>query len=250
MRYLLYSFLALGISCGIPKKNSETKVTEPTVKETIIEEEEEVAKPVAPQNELIVVLKNAKSIDDVKSLIKNSGLTWSKMAYETDASKIAIVEVPEGKREFWINKLQESGEFRSVNSNSEENLTDIISEEKNNLLRIIKTQCFGDCPVYTVSIDKEGNVVYNGVKYVLVEGIQKFTLSEKQLQELNEKLDKKKFKSFKDVYNNPKIPDLSSTYIVHDGKQILIRLWKDIPDELIDVHEYIDGILLDKKFIE
>lgn len=248
MKYLLYSFLALGISCGIPKKSSETKLAEPTEKEITIEEE--VTKPTISQNELIIVLKNAKSIDDVKSLIKNSGLTWSKMAYETDASKIGIVEVPEGKREFWIDKLLESGEFRLVDANSKEKLTDIISEEKNNLLRITKTQCFGDCPVYTVSIDKEGNVVYNGVKYVLVKGIQKFALSKEQLQELNEKLTKKDFKSFKDAYNNPRIPDLSSTYIVHDGKQILIRLWKDIPDELIDVHEYIDGILLDKKFIE
>ncbi|WP_440069525.1 DUF6438 domain-containing protein [Tenacibaculum discolor] len=248
MKYLLYSFLALGISCGIPKKSSETKLTEPIEKETIIEEE--VTKPIASQNELIIVLKNAKSIDDVKSLIKNSGLTWSKMAYETDASKIGIVEVPEGKRDFWIDKLQESGEFRLVDANSEEKLTNIISEEKNNLLRIIKTPCFGDCPVYSVSIDKEGNVLYKGIEYVLVKGTQKFTLSEKQLQELNNKLNKKDFASFKDVYSNPKIPDLSSTYIVHDGKQILIRLWKDIPDELIDVHEYIDGILLDKKFIE
>ncbi|GFD75396.1 DUF6438 domain-containing protein [Tenacibaculum sp. SSH1-16] len=248
MKYLLYSFLALGISCGIPKKGSETKLTEPT--EKVIIAKEEATKPMASQNQLIVVLKNAKSIDDVKSLIKNSGLTWSKMAYETDASKIGIVEVPEGKRDFWIDKLQESGEFRLIDANTDEKLTNIISEEKNNLLRITKTQCFGDCPVYTVSIDKEGNVVYNGVEYVLVKGIQKFTLSEKQLQELNEKLTKKDFKSFKDAYNNPRIPDLSSTYIVHDGKQILIRLWKDIPDELIDIHEYIDGILLDKKFIE
>nr|WP_299033398.1 DUF6438 domain-containing protein [uncultured Tenacibaculum sp.] len=248
MKYLLYSFLALGISCGIPKKGSETKLAEPT--EKVIIAKEEATKPIASQNQLIVVLKNAKSIDDVRSFIKNSGLTWSKMAYETDASKIGIVEVPEGKRDFWIGKLQESGEFRLIDANTEEKLTNIISEEKNNLLRITKTQCFGDCPVYTVSIDKKGNVVYNGVEYVLVKGIQKFTLSEKQLQELNEKLAKKDFKNFKDAYNNPRIPDLSSTYIVHDGKQILIRLWKDIPDELIDIHEYIDGILLDKKFIE
>ncbi|CAM1339665.1 DUF6438 domain-containing protein [Tenacibaculum aestuarii] len=248
MKYLLYSFLVLGISCSIPKKSSETKLAEPTEKEITIEEE--VTKPTISQNELIVVLKNAKSIDDVKSLIKNSGLTWSKMAYETDASKISIIEVPEGKREFWINKLQESGEFRLIDANTEEKLTNIISEEKNNLLRIIKTPCFGDCPVYSVSIDKEGNVVYNGMEYVLVKGIQKFTLSKEQLQELNDKLTKKDFASFKDVYSNPKIPDLSSTYIVHDGKQVLIRLWKDIPDELIDVHEYIDGILLEKKFFE
>lgn len=38
MKYLLYSFLALGISCGIPKKSSDTNLTEPTEKEIIVEE--------------------------------------------------------------------------------------------------------------------------------------------------------------------------------------------------------------------
>ena len=249
MKYLFYSFLALGISCSIPKKSSEAKLTEPKEKEITIKEEK-IAKPITPQNELIVVLKNAKSIDDVKSLVNNSGLTWSKTAYDTGVSKIGIIEVPEGKREFWIGKLQESGEFRLVDINTEEKLTDIINKEKNTLLSIRKTQCFGDCPVYSVSIDKEGNVIYNGIEYVLVKGIQKFTLTKEQLNELNNKLSKKEFSSFKDVYNNPKVQDLPSTYIIHNGKQIQIRLWNGIPDELIDIHEYVEGILLNKKFFE
>ncbi|WP_428742229.1 DUF6438 domain-containing protein [Tenacibaculum sp.] len=244
MKYLLYSFLVLGISCSIPKKSSETKEKE------IIIKEEKIAKPIATQNELIVVLKNAKSINDVKSLIKNSGLTWSKMAYDTEASKIGIIKVPERKREFWVGKLQESGEFRLVDINTEEKLADIINKEKNTLLSIRKTQCFGDCPRYSVSIDKKGNVIYNGIEYVLEKGIHEFTLSEEQLKELNNKLSKKDFSSFKDVYNNPKVQDLPSTYIIHNGKQIQIRLWNGIPDELIDIHEYVEGILLNKKLIE
>lgn len=249
MKHVLYSFLALGISCGVPKKSSETNLTEPTEKEIIVEEKK-ATKPVAPQNELIIVLNNAKSIDDVKSLVKNSGLTWDKMAFETDASKIGIVKVPEGKREFWVGKLQESGEFRTVDINTEEKLAKIISEEKNSLLRIRKTPCFGECPTYSVSIDKDGNVVYNGIDYVLVKGTQSFTLTDNQLQELSEKLNKKDFASFKEVYDNPKVLDLGSTYIIHNGKQIQIRLWNNIPDELIDINEYVADILFDKKFIE
>ncbi len=248
MKYLLYSFLALGISCGIPKKSSKNKLAEPTEKEVTIEEE--VTKPTISQNELIVVLKNAQSIDDVKSLIKNSGLTWRKMAYETDASKIGIVEVPKGKRDFWIDKLQESGEFRLIDANTEEKLTNIISEEKNNLLRITKTQCFGDCPIYTIYIDKEGNVVYKGIDYVLEKGTKMFTLTNNQLQELTNKLNKANFTSFKTAYDNPNVLDLGSTFITHNGKQVQIRLWKNIPDALIDINEYIADILFEKKFIE
>ncbi len=248
MKYILYSFLALGISCGIPKKKSETKLTEPTEKETIIKEE--VTKPIVSQNELIVVLKNAQSIEDVKSLIKNSGLTWSKMAYETDSHKIGIVEVPKEKSQFWINKLQESGEFSLVDKNSEEKLTKLISEAKNTLISIKKTQCFGDCPIYAVNIDKEGNVIYKGIDYVLKKGTKKFTLTNKQLQELTDKLNNANFANFKAVYDNPEVLDLGSTYITYNGKQIQIRLWKNIPDALIDINEYIADILFEKKFIE
>ena len=44
--------------------------------------------------------------------------------------------------------------------------------------------------------------------------------------------------------------DLPSTFITHKDKQVQIRLWKGIPKNLVDVHEYVQGILLDKKFFE
>lgn len=249
MKYLSLGILLFVTMCSTPKKSNETKLDESEKSETVVKEET-VEKPKAPENELIVVLKNAKSINDVKSLVKNSGLTWSKLAYDTNASKIGIVKVPVGKREFWVNKLQETGEFRLVDINSEEKLAAIISEEKNTLLSIRKTPCFGECPVYSVKVDKEGNVTYNGVDYVLVKGIQEFKLTEEQLKELNEKLIKKGFDSFKEVYDNPKVLDLGNTFIIHDGRQVKIRLWKDIPDELVDIHEYIVDILFEKKLIE
>ncbi|CAM1349805.1 DUF6438 domain-containing protein [Tenacibaculum crassostreae] len=249
MKYISLSILLFAAMCSSPKKNNEPKLVESEEKEITVKEET-VEKPKVPENELIVVLKNAESINDIKSLVKNSGLTWSKMAYETDASKIGIVKVPVGKRKFWIDKLQQTDEFRLVDINTDETLAKAISEEKNNLLSIRKTPCFGECPVYSVKIDKEGNGVYNGVDYVLVKGIQEFTLSDKQLKELNNRLATKGFDSFKKVYDNPKVLDLGNTYIVHDGKQVKIRLWKDIPDELINIHEYVLDILFEKEFIE
>ncbi|WGH76592.1 DUF6438 domain-containing protein [Tenacibaculum tangerinum] len=246
MKYLFYAFLALLSMCNTPK-SSENESAEPPLKEIT---PEKVVMPATTENELIVVLKNTDNINEVKELIRNSGLTWNNTPYNTEATTIGIIKVPDGKRDFWKNKLQESNEFRFIEKNTEEKLTDLISEEKNNLLRITKTPCFGDCPVYTVAIDKEGNVVYNGIQYVLVQGAQEFKLSKEQLQELNDKLLKKEFSSFKKVYDNPEVLDLGSTYIVYDGKQVTVRLWKDIPKELIDIHEYVDGILYDKKFFE
>ncbi|QXP72420.1 hypothetical protein H0I31_01580 [Tenacibaculum sp. AHE15PA] len=122
--------------------------------------------------------------------------------------------------------------------------------KENNLVNIRKTPCFGDCAVYNVTIDKKGNVTFNGIEYVLEKGIHTFKLSDKDFKKLNDMFTTNGFNSFKTVYDNTKISDLPSTFITHNNKQIKIRLWKDIPDELINIHEYIEELLLDKNLIE
>lgn len=253
MKYFLYTFLFVMISCSVPSKKSEikteieTEITEEKTSEPVIEKEEIIEKI---KHQLIVVLKNPNSINDVKSLVQNSGLKWNETAYDTDVTKIGVIEVPAEKIDFWKNKLQESNEFSTIEKHSDETLTALINKEKNVLLRIQKTPCFGDCAVYTLSIDKKGNVTYNGSAYVLEKGIREFTLTDAQLENITKTLAKKDFSEFKKVYDNPNISDLPSTFIAHNGKQIQIRLWNNIPDELIEVHEYVEGILLDKKFFE
>jgi hypothetical protein len=38
------------------------------------------------------------------------------------------------------------------------------------VIKLERTSCFGECPVYSVSIDARGNVAYEGTKFVRVEG--------------------------------------------------------------------------------
>lgn len=40
------------------------------------------------------------------------------------------------------------------------------------VIRLERTSCFGECPVYTVTIDARGNVIYDGARAVRVEGRQ------------------------------------------------------------------------------
>ena len=88
-------------------------------------------------------------------------------------------------------------------------------------------------------------------EFVLEKGSKEFKLSEKELATINSLLNKKSFSSYKDVYDNPRIMDLPSTYLVHDGKQVQVRLWNDdVPEELMELNEYIEGILLEKKYFE
>ncbi|MBA6155511.1 hypothetical protein H3Z83_03100 [Tenacibaculum sp. S7007] len=246
MRYLLLSFFALTLACAAPKKDKENTTTE---KETVIEVEEKTPEVVI-NNELILVLNNPEKVEDVKALITNSGLDWNKLIFDQDDLKIALITVPKEKVDFWVKRLGESGTFKSVEKNQILTINNIKKDYENRLISIKKTPCFGDCDVYDVSIDKEGNVIYNGIQYVLKTGKHKFKLTEKQLKKINDMLSEKDFSEFKKAYDDPRITDLPSTFITHNGKQIKIRLWKDIPDELINVHEYIEGILLDQKFLE
>ena len=247
MKYLLVLLFALILACNVPKKEQKKEV-KPIEKEIVVEKA--IEKPKIAENELIVVFKNPKKIEDAKSLLKNSGLTFRKMAYNKSTSKIGVIAVPEGKRAFWLDKLQKTNAFRLIDINTKETLSELISKEENILISIRKTPCFGDCAVYNVTIDKSGNVSYNGIKYVLEKGIHEFTLTTNELEQLTKMLAKKDFNEFKDTYDDPRITDLASTYIVSNGKQIQIRLWNGIPDELIDIHEYIEGLLLDKKLFE
>ena len=245
MKYLLLLFLVFTIACSTPKKDTKNNEVKDEEKEIVIKEEVKI--PEVIENELILVLKNPKNINDAKALVTNSGLAWNKIVFDKKDFKIALITVPKDKIDFWTQRLKESGSFETVEKNEDLILNNLKKEYENRLLSIRKTPCFGDCPVYDLNIDKEGNVIYNGIQYVIEEGKREFKLSDVELKKLTEMLNTGNFDSFKDEYDNPRITDLASTFITYNGKQIKIRLWNDIPDELINVHEYVEGILLDKK---
>ena len=83
-----------------------------------------------------------------------------------------------------------------------------------------------------------------------VTGTNTFTLTDKQFALLKEKLNNNNFSDYKKMYDNPNVMDLPSTFITYKDKQVQIRLWREIPKNLTDVHEYVQGILLDKKFFD
>lgn len=237
MKYLYLSIFLLTLSCGGVKKDPKAKED---LKETATMEVKEI----------ILELKNPNTINDAKSLIKNSGLTWDKMVFENEANAIALIKVPTDKVGFWKDRLTKSNEFKSVSAYDKNTLETLVKNAKSSFLTFRKTECLGDCAVYNVSIDALGNGIYTGIKHVTVTGKKEFKLTNKELTTLNEKLAKNNFSEYKQLYDNPKIMDLPSTFISFKGKQVQIRLWKGIPENLVDVHEYVEGILLDKKFFE
>lgn len=250
MKYLSLLFFAILLSCNVSKQKKATpkkEVVKTELKEKSVKTEKEL--PIAT-TDVMVILKNNLTTADAKKLITNSGLQWNPLTLDKINLKAGLVKIPTHKTDFWIERLKQSNEFKYVDLYSEKNINSIIKKENATFLKLSKTPCFGDCPVYTVTIDKKGNVTYNGIEFVLEKGVRKFQLTPNQFNSLKEKLNKKDFSSFNAKYDNPKLTDLPSTHIDYNGKQIEIRIWRNVPDELIAIHEHLEEILLKKKFFE
>jgi hypothetical protein len=199
-------------------------------------------------NNLVVQLKTGSSLEDAKALITNSGLTWKANPLAPEYKSIALVVTPNGQRETWVQRLLQSNEFSTVVPQTKGTLEKLVNETKNTLISLRKTSCFGDCPVYTFRIFKDGTAKYQGDDFVTEKGNRTFQLTNEELNKLLALLSATEAITMEKKYDDPKITDLSSTFIEVRNQQVQIRLWKDIPDPLIALHEYTEGLLLQRKY--
>lgn len=64
-------------------------------------------------------------------------------------------------------------------------------------IKIERTMCYGNCPVYSVIVDNKGNITYNGEMFVYKSGRHHWKISKKKVKQLNDLIDSFDFKSFK-----------------------------------------------------
>ena len=251
MKYFSLLLFALFFSCNQPKKEVKKTIPVETEKQEIIVVEKTKEIPIAKTTEeLVIVLKDANNIIDAKALIENSGLTWSNLAINETNLKAAFIKVPVDKKDFWIERLKASNVFSSVEINSEEVIDKIKYITENTFVKIRKTHCSGDCPVFDITVFKDGKVLFNGVENVLITGIKEFKLSENQLEKVKNLFSKTTFSTYSNAFVDKGFADYPSTFITHQNKEIEIKLWKNVPEELIKAHEFLDEILLENKLIE
>src|SRR5438552_17819051 len=83
--------------------------------------------------------------------------------------------------------------------------------DQDSVITLGRTPCFGSCPVYTVTINGQGEVVLNGSKMSRVNGnfvgqplpTKKATISQEQLQQLAVEFERVNFLSLRDNYDKP-----------------------------------------------
>jgi len=115
------------------------------------------------------------------------------------------------------------------------------------LITLERTPCFGFCPDYTVSIDGEGNVTYNGGRFVAVTGEQHAKASSQDVAALLRAFDAVRFFSLRDAYR-ANATDLPTTIVTltrnHHTKRVLDYAGASVgmPQGVIALEQQIDRV--------
>jgi hypothetical protein len=101
-----------------------------------------------------------------------------------------------------------------------------------------KGTCFGECPVYTLTVYNTGLLKFNGVRYTEMDGKYEFQLSEEQYTDLVKSFDAVNLWKFEDLYSMD-IADLPTTTISYadDEKIKTIKGKAERPEELLQLEE-------------
>ncbi len=119
------------------------------------------------------------------------------------------------------------------------------SQGSNDLVfEIEKTACFGECPVYTLSVYKDRAVILNAQQNLRLKGTYRSQLSDKRYQELVDLFMKHDFFSFKDRYTG-EVTDLPTTFITfsHAGQSKKIMDYYRAPETLKSLESELHGLI-------
>jgi hypothetical protein len=121
------------------------------------------------------------------------------------------------------------------------------------VITLQRTECFGTCPVYKVSVSADGTVVFDGKKNVEKKGVATGKISEAEVRRLVAEFEAVNYFSLKNAYtprsgNCPKVStDLSSasTSITTGGKSKAVEHYhgcRGVQEELKGLTELEDKI--------
>jgi Domain of unknown function (DUF6438) len=122
------------------------------------------------------------------------------------------------------------------------------------MITLERTECFGFCPVYKLTITADGVVVFEGRRFVKQEGATiKSAISREQLKQLIAEFDRVKFFSLEDDYSETRLScptDQPSAFtsIRINGKSKRINHYlgcsePKVPKELTELENKIDEIV-------
>ena len=110
------------------------------------------------------------------------------------------------------------------------------------LIKMERTQCFGSCPVYTVTIDAKGQVVFEGTQFVATQGQQTDTVPTSSVAALLATARRIGFFELQDAYRAP-ISDLPTTFVTvtANGRTKRVEDYFGAPPGLKELEKQIDA---------
>jgi hypothetical protein len=127
------------------------------------------------------------------------------------------------------------------------------------VIRLERTSCFGECPVYTVSIDAKGNVTYDGANFVRVEGRQTDRIPVSRVLAILDIADRIGFFDLRDRYRTIRNPDGTETMvtdmptafvtITRAGRSKRVEDYLGAPRGLKELEQQIDETARTKRWI-
>jgi len=120
--------------------------------------------------------------------------------------------------------------------------------DKDIVITIARSSCFGYCPVYSAEIHANGEVVYVGRENVKEKGERRFKISQETIQQLVKEFERVDYFSLKYKYdadeNGMSVTDLptTTTSLCLDGKKKTVVNYYGAPKRLFDLEDKIDSL--------
>ena len=117
-----------------------------------------------------------------------------------------------------------------------------------------RTECFGLCPVYTLTVYGNGTIIYEGEKFVTTQGRVETTISKEKIEQLVSEFEETGYYSLDDDYTEQTITCAPSviTSITIDGITKTIEHYHgdfNAPDQLTELENKIDEIVNSNQWI-
>jgi hypothetical protein len=106
-----------------------------------------------------------------------------------------------------------------------------------------KTECYGTCPVYKITLLGTGKAMYEGIKHVKKVGKFEKQLSAQETEKIFTAFEASNFTDFKEIYTEP-VTDVSTTFItfVHRGFSKTIEDYYNAPQELKKLEKMVEEV--------
>lgn len=123
------------------------------------------------------------------------------------------------------------------------------SKEKNRFensrILMSKGECYGYCPVYSIIINGDGRVEFDGKKNVKKEGKFEKQLTEKEISKIFNEFECANFFDFHSEYT-AEISDLPTTYLTfeHRGFKKQVMDYYNAPEELKKLEKLVEDVAI------